>query len=118
MRRSIWLMLTFCLCVTLPLAAQKTTGTITGVVTDPAGNLYIADSENNAIRKVNSSTQTIATLAGNGTALFSGDGFDANLAGLYKPYSLYLDSVFSRHVSISGSDFVTKIVCSKCAEGE
>jgi hypothetical protein len=28
------------------------------------------------------------------------------------------DDVFSRHVKISGSPFVTSIVCSKCAEGE
>jgi sugar lactone lactonase YvrE len=62
-----------------------------GVVTDAAGNLYIADSENNAIRKVNSATGKIATIAGNGTALFGGDGFSATLAGLYKPYSIYLD---------------------------
>src|SRR5438105_3614188 len=32
-------------------------------------------------------------------------------------FAFYLDSVFSRHVSISGSDFVTRIVCSKCADG-
>jgi sugar lactone lactonase YvrE len=62
-----------------------------GVVTDAAGNLYIADSENNAIRKVNSATGVIATIAGNGTALFGGDGFSATLAGLYKPYSVYID---------------------------
>ena len=28
------------------------------------------------------------------------------------------DDVFSRHVKISGSPFVTKTVCSKCADGE
>src|SRR6266436_4745310 len=37
MRRSIWLLLAVCVCVSFPLAAQKTTGTIAGVVTDPAG---------------------------------------------------------------------------------
>jgi sugar lactone lactonase YvrE len=62
-----------------------------GVVTDPAGNFYIADSENNAIRKVNGTTGEITTIAGNGTALFGGDGFSAALAGLYKPYSICLD---------------------------
>jgi sugar lactone lactonase YvrE len=61
------------------------------IAIDPAGSLYIADSENNCIRKVNISGK-IATLAGNGAVVFSGDGFDANLAGLYKPYSVYLDS--------------------------
>ncbi len=37
MRRSIWLLLACCFCVTLPLAAQKVSGTITGVVSDSAG---------------------------------------------------------------------------------
>ena len=62
-----------------------------GVAVDNAGNLYIADSENNAVRKVNGTSGLITTVAGNGTALFGGDGFSATLAGLYKPYSVYLD---------------------------
>jgi hypothetical protein len=37
MRRSMWWLLACCLCVSLPLAAQKVSGTITGVVSDPAG---------------------------------------------------------------------------------
>ncbi len=73
-------------------AMSATLNSPAGVATDPAGSLYIADSENNAIRKVNGVTGEIATIAGNGTALFGGDGFSAALAGLYKPYSVYLDS--------------------------
>src|SRR5258708_19301203 len=37
MQKSTWLLLALCLCVTLPSAAQKVTGTITGVVSDSAG---------------------------------------------------------------------------------
>jgi sugar lactone lactonase YvrE len=72
-------------------AAAATLNRPSSIVIDAADNLYIADSENNAIRKVNGTNHTISTLAGNGTALFGGDNFDANLAGLYKPYSVYLD---------------------------
>jgi hypothetical protein len=72
-------------------ATAATLNSPASVVTDTAGNLYIADSENNAIRKVNAATGEIATIAGNGTALYGGDGFSATLAGLYKPYSIYLD---------------------------
>ena len=61
------------------------------VVIDAADNLYIADSENSVIRKVNAATEEITTIAGNGTALYGGDGFSAALAGLDKPYSIYLD---------------------------
>lgn len=73
-------------------AKSATLNSPAGVAVDPAGNLYIADSENNAIRKVNGVTGEIATIAGNGTALFGGDEFSAALAGLYKPYSVYLDA--------------------------
>jgi Bacterial Ig-like domain (group 3)/NHL repeat len=72
-------------------AIAATLNSPAGVGTDAAGNLYIADSENNAIRKVNAVTGVIATIAGDGTALYGGDGFSATLAGLYKPYSIYLD---------------------------
>jgi sugar lactone lactonase YvrE len=71
-------------------ATAATLNSPTSVAIDAAGNLYVADSENNCARKVNISGK-IATLAGNGTVVFGGDGFDADLAGLYKPYSLYLD---------------------------
>ncbi|HZY61389.1 MAG TPA: Ig-like domain repeat protein [Edaphobacter sp.] len=73
------------------LATAATLNHPASIVLDPADNIYIADTENNAVRKVNASTGKIDTLAGNGTALFGGDGFSAKLAGLYKPYSLYLD---------------------------
>ncbi|WP_216843133.1 Ig-like domain repeat protein [Granulicella sp. S190] len=71
-------------------ATAATLNSPASVITDPAGNFYIADSENNVIRKVNVAG-VISTIAGNGTALFGGDGFSAALAGLYKPYSVYLD---------------------------
>ncbi len=44
-----------------------------GLAVDAAGNLYIADSGNNRIRRVNTSG-TIATIAGTGTGGYSGDG--------------------------------------------
>ncbi len=73
-------------------ATSATLNSPSSVAIDPADNLYIADSENNAVRKVISSTGKIATLAGDSTAVYSGDGFNANLAGLYKPYSVNLDA--------------------------
>ena len=63
------------------------------VVLDAAGDLYIADSENNCIRKVNGTTQKIVTIAGNGSGGYGGDGLDANgpLAAFNKPYAVTLD---------------------------
>ncbi|OSZ56520.1 hypothetical protein OQI_32500, partial [Streptomyces pharetrae CZA14] len=51
------------------------------VAVDRAGNLYIADSENHRIRKVTADGQ-IGTVAGTGTAGFSGDDGPAVAAEL------------------------------------
>lgn len=58
-----------------------------GVAIDSLGNIYIADSFNNRIRKVNSSG-TIITIAGNGTAGFSGDNGLATSAELNNPVGM------------------------------
>ena len=49
------------------------------VTLDGAGNLYIADTYNNRVRKVNTSG-VITTIAGNGVGGFTGDGGLATLA--------------------------------------
>jgi len=62
-----------------------------GVAVDGAGNLYIADTQNNAIRKVVAATGIITTVAGNGSTGFSGDGGPATSAELYNPMSVAVD---------------------------
>lgn len=61
------------------------------VILDPAGNLYIADSGNNRVRKVYADTEIIQTLTGNDSEQFAGDGGPANQASLYAPYNLFFD---------------------------
>jgi DNA-binding beta-propeller fold protein YncE len=61
-----------------------------GVAVDSAaGNLYIADSSNNRIRKV--SNGVITTVAGNGTPGFSGDNGPATSAQLNAPNGVAVD---------------------------
>ena len=62
------------------------------VALDSSGNLYIADSANQRIRKVTKSTGKISTIAGNGTAQYSGDGGAATSASLDTPYGVAVDS--------------------------
>ncbi len=61
-----------------------------GVAVDASGNLYIADGDNNRIRRV-STAGTITTVVGNGTATFSGDGDVATNASLRGPRAVALD---------------------------
>jgi uncharacterized protein (TIGR03437 family) len=63
------------------------------VVLDAAGNLYISDTGNNAIRKV-TPDGTITTVAGNGNpqGTYSGDGGKATQAGLNNPKGIAIDS--------------------------
>ena len=53
-----------------------------GIAVDGAGNLFIADSSNYRIRRVDAQTGVITTVAGNGTSSYSGDGGPATSAGV------------------------------------
>jgi sugar lactone lactonase YvrE len=63
-----------------------------GVAVDASDNLYIADSSNNRIRMVAASSGIITTIAGDGTASFSGDGGAATSASLDFPVALIIDA--------------------------
>ena len=56
------------------------------------GNLYIADSGNQRIRKVIIATGIINTIAGTGTGGYSGDNDPATAAGLFYPTGVSIDS--------------------------
>jgi len=62
-----------------------------GVAIDAAGNVYVADTFNNRVRKV-AFFGTVSTLAGNGSYKFSGDGAAAVAASLSGPQGLAADN--------------------------
>ena len=62
-----------------------------GLTVDQAGNLFIADTGNNEIRMV-TPAGVISTVAGNGTAGFSGDGGSATSAQLNHPVAVAVDA--------------------------
>lgn len=63
----------------------------TGVAVDSSGNIYIADTGNNRVRKVDAISGVISTVAGDGTAGAGGDGFAAALAQLNGPAGVAVD---------------------------
>ncbi len=86
----------------------------TGIGVDSAGNVYIADSASNRIRKV--SKGVITTLAGNGSSGYSGDAGPAAGAVLQNPRSVAVsadgtiqiaDNLRVRQISTDG--FITTI---------
>ncbi|RZK21790.1 MAG: hypothetical protein EOO43_10400, partial [Flavobacterium sp.] len=87
----------------------------TGVAVDRAGNVYIADRNNNRIRKVNTSG-IISTIAGTGTAGTTGDGGPASSAQINNPQNIETDSsgniyfTQSSNLQIRKIDAVTGII--------
>jgi len=68
-----------------------------GLALDPAGNLYIADTNNSRVRKV--SNGVITTVAGNGVSAVAGDGGPATNAALPYPYALAIDAAANLYIS-------------------
>ena len=79
-----------------------------GVAVDGAGNLYIADSNNNHIRKVDS-TGTITTIAGSGEPGFSGDGGPATAAQLRGPSGVAVDGAGNLYIVDSVNHRIRKM---------
>ena len=78
-----------------------------GVAVDSAGDLYIADTLNNRIRKV--SNGVITTVAGNGTAGFSGDNGPATSAKLFTPIGVAVDSAGNLYIADVNNSRVRKV---------
>ncbi len=81
-------------------ATSAQLNTPTGAALDGAGNLYIADTNNHRIRKVDTAG-VITTVAGTGTAGDSGDGGPATSAQLNRPFGVNVDN--SGNLYIAGN---------------
>ena len=80
-----------------------------GVALDASGNIYIADANNCRIREVNAQTGIITTIAGNGTAGFSGDGSLATIAALNIPYGVALDASGNIYIADYGNNRIREV---------
>ena len=78
------------------------------VAVDVSGNVYIADYYNSRIRKINTSG-TISTIAGTGTAGYSGDGASATAAKINLPSGVSVDSSGTIYLVDSGNNCVRRI---------
>jgi sugar lactone lactonase YvrE len=81
----------------------------TGLALDVGGNLYIADRANNRIREVNATSQVITTIAGDGTAGFSGDTGQAVSAELSGPTGVAVDTHGNLFIADQGNAVVREV---------
>jgi sugar lactone lactonase YvrE len=83
-------------------------GVANGIVLDSHGNLYFADITNHVVRKI-SSNGVITTVAGNGTAGFSGDGGLATTAQLDEPTDIAVDAANNIYIADSDNSIIRKV---------
>jgi sugar lactone lactonase YvrE len=95
------------------LATDAWLGRYHGLAADAKGTLYISQPESNRVRKV-SPNGIISTMAGTGSAGFSGDGGPATAAQLNAPGGLALDSVGSLYIADTGNRRVRKVASDGC----
>ena len=80
----------------------------TALAIDATGNIFIADRNNNCIRKI-TTDGIITTVAGNGTAGFSGDGGTATAAQLSLPLGVAVDAAGNIFISDAANNRIRKM---------
>jgi len=79
-----------------------------GLAVDAAGNLFIADSGNHAVRKI-AANGIITTVVGNGNRGFSGDGGSAKSARLNTPTALAIDAMGNLYIADTLNHRIRKV---------
>lgn len=79
-----------------------------GIAVDGSGNIYISDSNNNCIRKVDTSG-IISTIAGTGVSGYAGDGGNALMAQFSFPKGLAFDLIGNLYVADTYNHRIRKI---------
>ncbi len=77
-----------------------------GGVVDSGGNIYFADSGNNAIRRIDAASGVITTVAGTGQAGYSGDGATATAAQLNAPAKVVVDAAGDLYIADTGNSVI------------
>jgi trimeric autotransporter adhesin len=94
------------------LATNAQIGRPFRIAADSAGNIYVADFDNNVIRRVDAATGIITTIAGTGTAGYSGDNGLAANAQIDRPSALAVNSAGDLFFFDLGNNVLRKVSAS------
>ncbi len=94
---------------TATVAVKTSLNVPNSVAIDGAGNLIIADTNNNVIREVNLTLGTIATVAGTGVPGYAGDGAAATSAQLNSPKGIAIDTAGNLYIADTGNNVVREV---------
>ena len=76
---------------------------------DRAGHMFFVEMKGEVVRRVDAQTGIISTVAGNGTAGFSGDGGPATQAQLKQPHSIIFDEAGLLYICDIGNHRVRRV---------
>ena len=79
------------------------------IAIDPNGDLVIADTWNHCIRKVNSTTGIITTIAGTGNPGYNGDSISSVAAKLFYPTGIAIDRFGNIFITDQENDRIRKL---------
>ena len=79
-----------------------------GIVTDPAGNVYFCDRDNDVVRKIDTNG-IITTIAGTGSAGYNGDNIPGTQAQLNTPWRVTMDPAGNLYIADAVNDRIRKL---------
>ena len=80
-----------------------------GTATDMMGNILICDSYNDRIRKIDTATGHITTIAGTGVTGYTGDNGSATAATMNKPHGIIVDNLNNIYFTDRYNNCIRKI---------
>ncbi|KAG2381648.1 hypothetical protein C9374_006032 [Naegleria lovaniensis] len=73
------------------------------------GEIYFVDSVNHRVRKLDSRTNRVQTVAGNGIGTYNGDGIKATLASLNTPIEIVFNSIGEMFITDALNSLIRKV---------
>ena len=92
------------------IAVNAALNTPKSLVVDEIGNIYVADSGNNRIRKIDATSKIITTIVGTGEVGFGGDGGMATRAQLKDPSSIILNKSGNLYIADTQNDRIRWLI--------